>query len=125
MSDFVELQKIINAAIRSWWLLIAATIVGALLGLVLSQRQTPVYSASTTLLVGQSIQSTELESRDMAISQQMALTYAKLARLQPVMQAAADRLDMDTAWQTLAKRVRATPVEGTQLLRISVASNSS
>lgn len=124
MNDFIELQKIVNAAIRNWWLLVAATIAGALLGLIFSQRQTPVYSASTTLLVGQSVQSTELDSRDMDISEQIALTYAQLARLQPVMQKTADRLGTDIPWQRLAERVRVTPVEGSQLLKISVEAAS-
>ena len=74
MNDFEELRKIIATMLNWWWVIVTATIMGALIGYTVSQWQSPVYEATTTLLIGQSIQSTELDTRDMLASEQLALT---------------------------------------------------
>lgn len=124
MNDRIELRIILRALRRWWWLLIAAMIAGALIGRFMSDRQNAVYGASATLLIGQSFQSAALDSRDMEISEQLALTYAQLARLQPVLQQVVETQGLEMTWQELAKRVRATPLEGTQFLRLMVEAPS-
>ena len=124
MNDFAELRKVVITTLRWWWLLVIALGFGIALGYLVSQLQTPIYQATATLLVGQSIQSTELDTRDIATSEQLALTYAHIARLQPVLQEVAEKLNLDENWRALKGRIRAAPVEGTQLLRITVESES-
>lgn len=124
MNDFVELRKVLGTALRWWWLLIISLVVGSSIGYLFSQWQTPVYEATATVLVGQSIQSTELDSRDITTSQHLALTYANMARLQPVLQTVVDNLNLEESWQTLKQNVHTAPVEDTQLLRIRVEADS-
>ena len=124
MSDFVELRRYIAIILRWWWLLILAMAVAAGTGYWVSQRLPRVYQASTTVMVGQSIQATQLDSRDMLASERLALTYASIAQRQPVLQGVVDRLSLDDTWQLLKVRVIVTPVEGTQLLEITVEASS-
>lgn len=124
MSDFVEIRRYITAVIRWWWLLILITAAGATIGYWFSQQQPRVYKASTTIMVGQSIQTTVLDSREIQTGELLALTYASIARRQPVLQGVVDRLSLDGTWQHLRDRVKATPVVGTQLLEITVEASS-
>jgi non-specific protein-tyrosine kinase len=124
MSDFVELRRYTAIVIKWWWLLILVTAVAAGAGYWVSQSQPRVYQASATVMVGQSIQATQVDSRDIQTSEQLALTYANIARRQPVLQGVVDRLSLNDTWQQLKKRVRIAPVEGTQLLEIRVEAGS-
>src|SRR5574341_1125160 len=124
MSDFVELRRYITVVIRWWWLLILITAVAAGVGYWVSQNQPQIYQASTTVMVGQSIQATQLDSRDILTSERLALTYANIGRRQPVLQGVIDKLELDDTWQQLKSRVRIVPVEGTQLLEIRVEASS-
>lgn len=124
MSDFIELRRYVAIVLKWWWLLILVTAVGAAMGYWVSQRQPRVYEASTTIMVGQSIRATVLDSREIQTSELLALTYANIARRQPVLQSVVDRLSLDSTWQRLKSRVKVGPVEGTQLLEITVEASS-
>ncbi|MEZ4656443.1 MAG: polysaccharide biosynthesis tyrosine autokinase [Caldilineaceae bacterium] len=124
MNDFIELRKVIAITLRWWWLLALATGAGLGVGYGVSAVQEPVFEATTTLLVGQSIQSAQLDTRDIAASEQLARTYAQIARLQPILQEVVEALDLPVGWQALASRVRVSPVEATQLLKITAEAGS-
>jgi len=58
-----------------WAALALATVVAAGCGYAVSQRQTPVYEASVTILVGQPLQSAELNRADIQTSEMLAQTW--------------------------------------------------
>ena len=120
MNGFVELRPVIGSVLRWWWLLVVATVVAATIGYAVSQRQTPVYEASATLLVGPPLQSTRLDRGEVQAGQMLAQTYAAIALQQPVLQKVVDALDLADPWPVLRSRVRTEPVTGTQLLQIGV-----
>lgn len=120
----MELRQYIAIALKWWWLMLASTLIAAVAGYVFSERQTPVYQAATTLLVGQSIQATELTTADMMTSQLLARTYADMARRQPVLQGVVEAISLKDTWQGLQERVTVSPVRDTQLLEIKVEAGS-
>jgi succinoglycan biosynthesis transport protein ExoP len=125
MNDFVELRQVIASIIRRWWLLVLMTGLAAAAGYTVSQRQTPVYTATTTIMVGQFIQVTELDKADILANETLIETYADMARRQPVLQAVIDDLNLTPlSWKALKKRVKVQPVAGTQLFQIKVEANS-
>ncbi|HEY4688622.1 MAG TPA: polysaccharide biosynthesis tyrosine autokinase [Anaerolineae bacterium] len=124
MSDFVDLRHYIAIVTKRWWLILLAVVVAAAIGYVVSQRQPRSYQAVATLIVGQSIQSTQLDSRDILTSQQLAQTYADLARRQPVLQGVIDTLGLSDSWRSLKGRVTIKLIDGTQLLEIRAEANS-
>lgn len=99
-------------------------IVGAGFGYGLSQRQERVYQATTSVIVGQSIQATQLDTRDILTSERLALTYADITRRQPVLEATIEALGLDYSWNSLQRRVSVKLIPNTQLLEISVEASS-
>ncbi len=123
MNDFVEINQLINLLRKRWWILVLAIIVSTGTGFAVGQRQTPVYEAKTTILVGV-IQASELERTDILTSQLVASTYIDIIRSQPIMEGVVDTLKLDQSWQNLKKVVNAQLVEGTQIIHIFVESSS-
>jgi non-specific protein-tyrosine kinase len=124
LNDFVEIRHYISIFLRRWWLVLLAVLIAAGIGYVVSQSQERLYRATTSVIVGQSIQATQLDSGDIQTSERLALTYADIARRQPVLEAVIVSLDLDYAWQNLRNRVRVVLVPDTQLLEISVDASS-
>jgi len=124
MNDFMELHKVITSVLRRWWLLIVLTAIGAMLGFAISRSQTPVYQATTSVLVGESIKSSRVDRLDIQISEALIQTYVEIARRQPVMQGVVTTLNLNETWQNLSKRVTVTHIESTQLIEIGVEANS-
>lgn len=124
MNDSIDLRQYIHLALKWWWLIALLALAGAASAYGFSRQQSPVYQATATIMVGQSIQATQLDTRDIYISQQLAQTYANIARRQPVLQSVVDALQLPDNWQTLRSRVTINPVRDTQLLEISVEAGS-
>jgi succinoglycan biosynthesis transport protein ExoP len=124
MSDFVELRQVITIIVKWLWLLFLSTTISAVAGYAVSQRQAPVYAATTTLIVGQSIQATQLSSGDITTSERLAGTYADIAQREPVLQGTIETLNLNSTWRELKKRVKVKPVQDTQLLEITVEASS-
>jgi non-specific protein-tyrosine kinase len=120
----MELRQYIAIGLKWWWLIILLTLVAAITSYAVSQRQPAVYEATTTLIVGQSFHMAQLDSRDILTSERLALTYADVARRQPVLQQVVDTLDLNESWQVLKERVKIQPVQDTQLLEITVEATS-
>lgn len=124
MKDFIELQYVMTIILRRWWWLVVIPIIAAALGYLISIRQPSVYQATTTILIGQTIQSAELNRTDIQTSEALALTYANITLRQPVIQRVIDSLNLGASWRNLRNRIRAEPIAGTQLLEISVEAES-
>ena len=120
----MELRQYISIARKWWWLILLSTVLAAGAGFFFSQRQSPVYQATSILVVGRSIQSTELTSSDLWTSEQLARTYADMAQLQPVLQGVVEAISLDDTWQGLRSRVKVNPRPDTQLLEITVEASS-
>lgn len=118
-NDFVILRRYIVIVLRHWWLLLLAVALASAAAYVLSKRQPPVYQATTSLIVGHTIQSTNLTSRDIQISQQLALVYADMAGRQPVLQAVVDTLGLNMTWRALKPQVSVHVKEDINLLEIT------
>lgn len=111
--------------IRKWiWLIVLATVLAAVSSLIASLLTVPVYKTTTTLIISQVIQSPNPDPSDIMASQQLVQTYVQLVRREPILTATIAALGLKQDWQSLRERVSATPVQGTQLLEISVLDTS-
>lgn len=111
--------------VRKWlWLIALCTVVAAVAAYVVSKNSTPIYQASTKLLVNQSSSNqANLAYQDILMSQQLARTYANLLADRPVVEATAQRLGLPTDQTTLdklQKSISVTPIRDTQLLEVKV-----
>ncbi|MCE7981955.1 MAG: polysaccharide biosynthesis tyrosine autokinase [Caldilinea sp. CFX5] len=124
MYNFIELRELVIVLLKRWWFLLLAAMLGGALGYGISLRQTPIYEATTSLLVGLSMQTSTLDRTDLQTGQQLAITYSNIVRRQPVLQGAIDALQLDMSWQSLRSRVKVSVIDQTQLLEISVDAES-
>lgn len=97
---------------------------GALAGYLFSRQQTPVYQATTTILVGDSIRSTNVDRVDIQVSEALVQTYVEVAQRQPVLQGVVTALNLNGSWQALSRQIQVTQIESTQLIQIVVEGNS-
>lgn len=124
MNDFVELHRLFAIVLRRWWLLLGLTALTAAAGYMISQRQTPVYEATATVLVGDITKSTNLNREDVQMSALFAQTYADLAVRQPVLQGVVGMLNLDVTWEELRKYVEVTSKNNTQMIEIKAEAST-
>jgi len=117
----MELKQYVSPLWKWSWLIALATIIAAVSSFWATTQMPRVYKTTTTLMVGQVIQSTNPTGQDFWTSEQLAESYVQLVRRQPILQATIDALGLDMWWGSLAERVNAYALARTQLLQISVA----
>ncbi len=120
----MELMQYIEV-IRKWiWLLVLSVALAAGASLIASLLATPVYRTTTTLMVSQTISNPNPDSGDLYASQQLAQTYVQLITKEPILKATAESLGLKQNWESLKGQVSAVPIQGTQLIEISVIDTS-
>ena len=119
----MELFKYIDVVRKWFWLIVLATALAAGSSLVASNMTTPIYRTTTTLMVSQITQNANPNSVDIYTSQQLAQTYVQLITLEPILTATANALGLQD-WESLRGQISAIPVQGTQLIQVSVIDSS-
>lgn len=105
-----------------WWLMVASMLVASVSSYVSVSRVPRIYQATTTVIVGQGFFEPNPSPQDLAISQQLALTYVNMVQRRPILQGAAEALGLPyVPW---SGNVSARIVPGTQLVEISVRDTS-
>ncbi|MEM7029921.1 MAG: Wzz/FepE/Etk N-terminal domain-containing protein [Chloroflexota bacterium] len=112
------------AVAKRWWIVLSFTVLGVGSGYFFSTSQAPVYRATTTILIGQSLQDAQPNRNTIIESRKLAPTYADLARQQSTLEAVIADLDLPIDWQTLQRQIIARPIADTALLEIDVQAAS-
>ena len=111
---------------RKWlWLVILCAVVAGGMAYIVSKKSTPIYQASTKLLVNQASTASQLSPgyTDILSSQQLARTYANLLADGPVVEGMAQRLGLPTdqgSISRLQRDISVAPIRDTQLLEVKV-----
>jgi non-specific protein-tyrosine kinase len=118
----MALQDYWDVIKRWWWLIVASVLVSTLASAISLSQQPRIYEAVTTVIVGQSLEKPNPTYSDFSIGQELAQTYIKMVDRQPILERAADALDLDfVPWHG---NVSAQIVAGTQLVEIRVRDTS-
>lgn len=112
------IKEYLNILKRWWWLMVACVLVSAGASYIGTRRMPRIYQATTTVMVGQTLQQTNPTTSDFYISQQLAQTYAQMVQRQPILHGAAKALELE--YTPPADSVSTQLIAGTQLLEISV-----
>jgi polysaccharide biosynthesis transport protein len=113
----MELKQYFDIIKKWWWLMLASVLVASLSAFIAVSREPRIYQATTTVVVGQSIQQTNPSNQDLYISQQLAQTYREMVSRQPVLSGVQEALGL--SFVPRAANVSARLVPGTQFLEIS------
>ena len=120
--DQSRLHQYLRIIKRWWWLAVASMLIAGVSSYLGLQRTPRIYRSTTTVMVGQSLETLSPTGSDLAIGQQLTHTYAQLVRRESLLAAAAAQLGL--AEPPEAEAVTAQQVAGTQLLEISVLDTS-
>ena len=106
------------------WLIVLGTLLGAGIAYISSRLTTPVYSASTTLLVNEAPSSGKTaDYTSILTSERLARTYSEMMTKKPVLEEALNDLNVDpAAAETLQSRINVNLVRDTQLMVLQVES---
>lgn len=115
----MELKEYILPLRKWWWLIVAATLVATASSFIATRRQAPIYQTRTTIMVGRAIENPNPNGSDFWLMQQLAGTYADIAKRAPVQDATKTALGL-TWLPDYTVRV----VPNTQLVEISVVDTS-
>ena len=119
----MELARYLSLARKWWWLLVVGTLVAGVASYAISKTMTPIYSASTTLLVNQTQVPGTIAYNDILTSERLTRTYKELIGKRPILEDVAARLDLPLGRDDLAGMISVSVVPDTQLLRLSVESS--
>lgn len=90
----IELTEYLQPLRKWWWLLLASTIIAAGSALAYLSMQTPLYESRTTLMVGSGVSDSNPDASTLYTQQQLADTYADMARRSTVQQKTAEALNL-------------------------------
>ena len=119
----MELRRYFEILRKWFWLFIVTATVAMVSSYFFSRNITPVYRASTTVLVGRIVdaQPNYYGYADPSqTAQSFAQTYALLVTQPPILQATAEAIQWPDSWQSLYFKVSASTVSS-QLLQINVS----
>jgi non-specific protein-tyrosine kinase len=84
---------------------------------------TPVYQASTTVLINEASITKSADYATIVTSERLAQTYAQLMTKQPVLEKVIQRLELGMTSGQLKNTIQVQPVKDTQLIEVKVESN--
>jgi capsular exopolysaccharide synthesis family protein len=111
--------------LRQWvWLLVLSGAAAGGLAYVLTSSQQKVYEAQATVIVGPSLTAVSPNYNDLFVSQQLAQTYAQIARTPQLLARVAEREHLSASGGLLATRVFAAAPLDSVLITITVQCNA-
>jgi len=112
------------SVLRQWaWLLALSTILAGASAYFFSQRVTPAYQASTTLLISQASTGANDEYSSLRARERLARTYSELMTKDPVLQGVIDRLGINYSTEALKNSITVRTISDTQLIVIRAVSH--
>src|SRR4030067_3122006 len=111
----MEFKRYLFPLRRWWWLILASTLVAAVLSYLYLYQQPKIYQTHTTLMIGAAITNPNPSYNDFVLGQQLADAYANLNNLQLIREATMNALNID---QLPEYKARVEP--STQLVVITV-----
>jgi non-specific protein-tyrosine kinase len=115
----LELKEYILPLRKWWWLIVASVLVATVSSYLATRQQPPIYQSRATIMIGRAIENPNPTGNDFWLTQQLASTYADIAKREPIKEATMAALGL-TWLPEYAVRV----VANTQLVEITVVDTS-
>lgn len=116
----LELRRYALLLWRWLWLIVLSAVLAGGAAYVTSKQQTPVYSASTLLMISPSKAQLMDTLSYQPMADRLAATYIQMLTRRPVLEVVISNLGLPTTAQSLGKSVSAQQLRNTQLLQLSV-----
>jgi non-specific protein-tyrosine kinase len=115
----VELKEYIFPLRKWWWLIVASVLVATVSSYLATRQQPPIYQSRATIMVGSAIENPNPTGNDFWLTQQLANTYADIAKRDPTKQATMAALGLNWLPEYTVR-----VVANTQLVEITVVDAS-
>lgn len=102
------------------WLLVLATILAGTAAYIVSKQMTPIFQASTTILVNEAPATKTADYTSILTSERLTQTYSQLLTKQPILEGVIKRLGMNMEVGVLKGMIQVQPVRDTQLIEVRV-----
>ncbi|GLI55793.1 capsular polysaccharide biosynthesis protein CpsC [Propionigenium maris DSM 9537] len=121
IQDDITLMEILFIIGRKWKLIAITMIATTLLGLTVTLLRPHLYEAEVTLMVsnGQTYSLEKLGNDEISRNQRLVSTYAEIARSKSIMLNVIRNLDLEMSPEEISKLLRMSPVEETELIKIT------
>jgi len=116
----MELREYASILWKWAWLIVLATAVAGVSSWLAVKDQPAIYQTSSTLMIGQAIESADPSYQDFYTSERLAQTYSELIKREPILRATAAALGFEEQWRSLRGQVAVSLIPGTQLMEIRV-----
>lgn len=125
----MELRQYVTLLRKWFWLIVLCTVIAGATAYVISRQQTPIYQATSTVLINQARSPVRgAEYADILTSERVARTYAELLQDWPALEMSADKLGYDGDFRTLQREYQleltVNPIRDTQLVELRVEANN-
>ena len=115
----MELLQYWKIARKWWWLILLSTLLFGVGGIFYAQRQVPIYSTTTALIINPAAPSALLPySTDYSV-QTLASTYTEFMRTRSFAQVVSEQMEGALGIDTILNALAIRYVEGTQIFRIT------
>jgi non-specific protein-tyrosine kinase len=116
----MELKQYAMLVWRWAWLIVLAIVLAAGAAYITSQMQTPVYQATTTILIDQAPDVRTADYTSVILSERLAMTYVELITKRPVLEEVVERLDLDIEADALKGTITVTQTRDSPVLDVKV-----
>lgn len=125
VNEWVDVSRLTGALVRQWKVVVLAALSAGILGFAGSLAIEPVYRATTSVLVGTLVGTSDVAREEVLTSQALTLTFADLVKRELVLEGVVEDLGLTSSWQSLRRRVRAeVPANNAQLIVVHVEGSS-
>lgn len=115
----MDLRRLI-VVVRAWLpLIVVTTVLAGGAAFVVSSLQQKVYEAKATMIVGQSLSSSNPDFTQLLVAQGLSETYAAIAKTSPILERVIEELGLEDSPGELSERVRVEAPRNTSFLIIS------
>ena len=116
----MELKQYVAVVWKWKWLVALAALVGGTSAYWVESRAPRFFRATSTIMVGQYLQSTKTQGGDIALAQQLAQSYTLVVKRQSLLQAAIARVGSQESASAVAARVNASVIPQSPMFQIAV-----
>ena len=125
MEQEIEIREIMAIIAKRWWLLLLLLVLAVTTSAIVSFFVlTPVYEASTTLLVGKPTEGAQIILPDIQLNRQLVRTYAEIAKSSIVANDIITQLNLSLTTGQLKEKIEVRQVGDTEIISISVRDES-
>lgn len=115
----IDIREYIRPLFKWWWLIVVTTMIAGVSSFLATRQQTPVYRATTKLMIGNIIEESNPSNTDFSIARQLATTYVDIAGGQLVKQATMEALGLNQLPEIVVRQLN-----DTNILEITVTATN-